>query len=111
MEINKAHAKIRFDAFKTVNRIGANSQKWYGAKPQGTIGTLLQILPHQEYKDAEEDEPIPKLPSATVRMDTNHWIAFSVKNTVAKPLNQKTANTSAAKESPEHKRKGSPYGQ
>ncbi|XP_072357203.1 arginine/serine-rich protein 1 [Scyliorhinus torazame] len=76
-----------------------------------TNSDAVKELTRKEYKDAEEDEPIPKLPSATVRMDTNHWIAFSVKNTVAKPLNQKTANTSAAKESPEHKRKGSPYGQ
>lgn len=70
----------------------------------------VKELTKKEYKEVEEDEPIKKISSATAKMDTNHWIAFSVKNTVAKPLNQKTANTSA-KESPEHKRKGSPYGQ
>ncbi|XP_078094057.1 arginine/serine-rich protein 1 isoform X2 [Mustelus asterias] len=70
----------------------------------------VKELTKKEYKEVEEDEPIKKISSATARMDTSHWIAFSVKNTVAKPLNQTTANTSA-KESPEHKRKGSPYGQ
>lgn len=70
----------------------------------------VKELTKKEYKEVEEDELIKKPPSATTRMDTSHWIAFSVKNTVAKPLNQTTANTSF-KESPEHKRKGSPYGQ
>ncbi|XP_078423236.1 uncharacterized protein LOC144695975 isoform X2 [Cetorhinus maximus] len=76
-----------------------------------TNSDAVKELTRKEYKkEAEEDEPIQKLPSATARIETNHWIAFSVKNTVAKPLSQKTSNASA-KESPEHKRKGNPYGQ
>ncbi|XP_048413865.1 arginine/serine-rich protein 1 [Stegostoma tigrinum] len=75
-----------------------------------TNSDAVKALTRKEYKkEAEDDEPLQKLTSASSRIETNHWIAFSVKNTVAKPLNQKTANTS--RESPEYKRKGSPYGQ
>ncbi|XP_078279532.1 arginine/serine-rich protein 1 isoform X1 [Rhinoraja longicauda] len=59
--------------------------------------------------EVEEDEPLQKLQNAPSRMETNHWIAFSVKNTVAKPLNHKSSS-GPIKGSPESKLKGSPYG-
>ncbi|XP_069751715.1 arginine/serine-rich protein 1 isoform X2 [Narcine bancroftii] len=60
--------------------------------------------------ESEDEEPVQKLQSAPTRLETNHWIAFSMKNAVAKPLNQKPSN-GPVKGSPENKRKGSPYGQ
>ncbi|XP_032901048.1 arginine/serine-rich protein 1 [Amblyraja radiata] len=60
--------------------------------------------------EVEEDEPLQKLQNAPSRMETNHWIAFSVKNAVAKPLYHKSSS-GAIKGSPENKRKGGPYGQ
>ncbi|XP_072404452.1 arginine/serine-rich protein 1 [Chiloscyllium punctatum] len=69
----------------------------------------VKAVTRKDYKKAEGDEPLQKLTSPPAKIETNHWIAFSVKNTVAKPLSQKTANTS--RDSPEQKPKGSPYGQ
>lgn len=59
--------------------------------------------------EVEEDEPLQMLQNAPSRMETNHWIAFSIKNTVAKPLNHKSSS-GPIKGSPENKQKGSPYG-
>lgn len=72
-------------------------------------GLAIVFLMQKHVNEAEEDEPVRKLESAPARLETNHWIAFSVKNTVAKPLNQKSPN-GPVKGSPENKKR-SPYGQ
>lgn len=68
------------------------------------------FLKEKHTNEVEEDEPLQKLQNAPSRMETNHWIAFSVKNAVAKPLNHKSSS-GPIKGSPENKRKGGPYGQ
>ncbi|XP_062890076.1 arginine/serine-rich protein 1 isoform X1 [Mobula hypostoma] len=77
---------------------------------KSNIDAAKEMIRRKQANEDEEDEPVQKLGSAPSRSETNHWIAFSVKNAVAKPLNQRSPS-GPVKGSPENKQKRSPYGQ